>query len=344
MQRSGAAAALTAFLLGGCIVSFEGYELGSSGGGGMSGGGGASGGGAGGTSGGGGAGTSGGGTSGGGATGTSGGGASGGGAAGGGASGSGGTSGGGASGASGGSGTGGATGQCPSPPGTSPMIQVAKPGGGEYCIDAFEVTNAHYRSFEVAAGTKTQHSQCGSNTSFAPAASPNCNYDWVNKASNPVACIDWCDAWAFCNFVGKRLCGGYDGQPGHPSSSADPALSQWFNACSAAGSRSYCWGNLYNESTWDTCNGLEHAQPGTVEVSSLASCQGGYPGIFHMSGNVREWEDSCSTAGSCATRGGGFFDSGGTGTGPSLACSSSVLEGRLTFARDRGFRCCADLP
>lgn len=327
MRRLGAVAASIAIGLSGCVVSFEGYELAPSSGGSS----GASGVGA-----------------------TGGGGASGGAGTGGGSAGSGGASGdsgapsgGGSAGASGNAGSagGGAAGQCPNQPGMSPMVKVPRPGGGgEYCIDAFEVTNAEYRSFETIANTNTQRVECqGTNTSFEPQSLANCNYDWVNLASNPVACVDWCDAWAYCAFVGKRLCGGYDAGAVDPSNSGDPAKNQWFNACSAGDTKDYCWGDLYNEGTWNTCNGLEHAAPGTVEVTSLSSCQGGFNGIFHMSGNVREWEDACDGSGNCSTRGGGFLDSGGTGTGASLACTSAVLEGRMTAARDRGFRCCAEL-
>ena len=45
-----------------------------------------------------------------------------------------------------------------------------------------------------------------------------------------------------------------------------------------------------------------------VPVASLPGCQGGYPGVFDMSGNVEEVEDSCDDAGTCYSRGGSFVD------------------------------------
>ena len=52
----------------------------------------------------------------------------------------------------------------------------------------------------------------------------------------------------------------------------------------------------------------------TVPVGSLAGCQGGFPGVFDMSGNAAEWEDSCGRAAAdastakdpCILRGGSY--------------------------------------
>ena len=67
--------------------------------------------------------------------------------------------------------------------------------------------------------------------------------------------------------------------------------------------------------------------------------------IYDLSGNVAEWENSCSnTTGasdSCAVRGGGY-DSPGT-AGSALTCATSAAQpnmARNTQAADIGFRCC----
>jgi formylglycine-generating enzyme required for sulfatase activity len=60
-----------------------------------------------------------------------------------------------------------------------------------------------------------------------------------------------------------------------------------------------------------------------------------------MSGNVAEWEWSCSSSASdtaCSTRGGSYLD------GPyEVRCAGSISLGRHEAAENVGFRCCANL-
>ena len=83
----------------------------------------------------------------------------------------------------------------------------------------------------------------------------------------------------------------------------------------------------------------------TVPVGSKATCEGGFPGLFDLSGNVREWEDSCDgmtdRSDICRARGGSIFSYGGA----YLSCGFGDTGGRA--ARDdnkwfAGFRCCHD--
>lgn len=78
------------------------------------------------------------------------------------------------------------------------------------------------------------------------------------------------------------------------------------------------------------------------DVKELTTCEGGYPGLFDMSGNAWEWEDSCDADGadpaktSCSIRGGDFSE------GPStMGCASSVSQDRIGPGRF-GFRCCSN--
>jgi formylglycine-generating enzyme len=221
------------------------------------------------------------------------------------------------------------------------MIAVPDPSGRVYCVDATEVTQQQYKSFlDTLPDPAAQQPPCDGNASFSPASS--CQFDWQSR--RPVACVDWCDARAFCSKYGKRLCGAIGGGTLRPADATDPTKSEWFNACSRGGTRLYAYGDNYSMETWDTCQGLESAGS-TVSVGSKLECQGGYSGLFDMSGNVREWEGACDGAGLCASRGGGFLDSGylSSPTPESLRCSSARLV-PLTQAEDeRGFRCCADL-
>src|SRR5262249_40663852 len=111
-------------------------------------------------------------------------------------------------------------------------------------------------------------------------------------ADRPVHAVDWCDAFAYCAWAGKRLCGRIAGGSVDPTFGTDLASeSEWYNACSRGGQHAYPYGDTYDPRA---CNGLEYGA-GTgpqLPVGSLSSCTGGFAGLFDMSGNVSEWEDS----------------------------------------------------
>lgn len=215
------------------------------------------------------------------------------------------------------------------------MVEVPKPGGGTYCIDAYEVTQQSYQAFlAVAPNLGDQIAECQSNGSFTP----SCSFNPANMAFEPVVCVDWCDAYAYCQLVGKRLCGNVDGGANPVASAADAAQSQWYAACSVAGTKAFPYGNIY---TGTKCNGLDSGFTGTTDVGMFAQCVGGYPGIFDMSGNAREWEDSCSGS-TCMQRGGGWLDSQSSSP-HSLRCDSAGMATRSQANNEVGFRCCADL-
>jgi formylglycine-generating enzyme required for sulfatase activity len=239
--------------------------------------------------------------------------------------------GGGGSSSGGAGGSGGVPVSCPSEGG--PMISVAV-GGDAYCIDATEVTQASYQGFLAAGPDPTmQIPACTGNSSFTP----SCTFDPVPEPNQPVVCVDWCDAIAFCTFVGKRLCGKIGGGSSTVAAASDPAQSQWYRACSEAGARLYPYGNLYQP---DTCNGLDSPFTGTANVALLAQCNGGYQGLYDMSGNTREWEDACD-GNNCLQRGGGWLDSD-TSSPHSLRCDSDGVASRSQSSDQVGFRCCAD--
>src|SRR6185295_16488134 len=106
----------------------------------------------------------------------------------------------------------------------------------------------------------------------------------------PVVCVDFCDAFAYCALVGKRVCGAIGGGRGRFGSATDATSSQWFAACSGGGKHAYPYGDTYEGSA---CNGIDKGG-NLVDTGSIATCVGGYPGLFDMSGNVYEWEDACT--------------------------------------------------
>jgi formylglycine-generating enzyme len=234
------------------------------------------------------------------------------------------------------------------------LVEIPKPGGGIFCIDRSEVTNSDYAAFlATKPSTLVQSSECSANVDFAPASdATSCTqYDPLNKPKVPVACVNWCDAKAYCAWAGKRLCGKIGGGANAPADFANASKSEWFTACSHAGALKFPYGASGDIYDGSACVGADH---GSLRPSAVptASCQGGYDGVFDMSGNVSEWENSCAAStglsDQCSYRGGSYLDLD-TGTTPSLLCNSgtsttpkAVTKARSTRDKEIGFRCCAD--
>jgi formylglycine-generating enzyme len=215
---------------------------------------------------------------------------------------------------------------CPSGRGPS-MVDV-----GPFCIDATEVTTAQYNTFLLAGPSLSdQRSECAWNTSFLPGN--GWTYDPA-RADYPIANVDWCDAFAFCKWAGKRLCGKIDG--GVADFNDFGAISnEHYYACSAAATRVYPYGNTLDPSA---CNGVELDAGGPLPVGSLTRCQGGVPRLFDMSGNVEEWQNFCQGDGGPTDQcldGTGAFDFGGT------RCDFRDSDNRGGSFPDVGIRCCA---
>jgi formylglycine-generating enzyme required for sulfatase activity len=210
-----------------------------------------------------------------------------------------------------------------------------------FCIDSTEVTGAQYERFVTAkAGdTSGQVAGCTDNTTYVPSGAWPIASDALNQ---PVTHVDWCDAHAFCSWAGKRLCGRIGGSPNPFEAYADELRSQWYRVCSNGGRNAYPYGSTF---VAGTCNGSADGCTATcafIDVATSTGCQGSgaYAGVFDLSGNVMEWEDSCGTpdAGAevCRLRGGSIFARGES----EMACDADSSDTRLHTAPGIGFRCC----
>lgn len=175
-----------------------------------------------------------------------------------------------------------------------------------YCIDSTEVTIAQYMQFVTDGGAGvSQAPVCAWNVTYAPAidgtGDPRCtpgNVDPLVRPDNPITCVDWCDAFAYCEWAGKRLCGAITG--GSLTYDNITANSQWYLACATTASNTYP--NDSNDGGSCILGGS-----GSIPVGT-SGCNGGYPGLSDMVGNVEEWVDSCDNAGEADGGGGTSFD------------------------------------
>lgn len=206
--------------------------------------------------------------------------------------------------------------------------------GAGFQIDSVEVNNGQYAAMlEVEFGAEALPAGCEWKSGFTP-------QDWADGPADdlPVVGVDWCDAAMFCAWVGKRLCGAIGGGPGDADVADDPDSDEWYSACSGAGASDYPYGASYDAAA---CNGDESGLGMLVPSGSLATCEGGLPELFDMSGNVWEWTNACEAEGGdastqCRRRGGGRHSDL-----DALRCSLDSLRARGTRDNSFGIRCCA---
>ncbi len=231
---------------------------------------------------------------------------------------------------------------CPSGKGRD-MINVAD----LFCIDSTEVTIAQYNQFLTAGKAPGSLGEpmpaCTFNKSYAPSGM---GYDPGTPITYPVTYVNWCDAFAYCAWAGKRLCGEM-GDGGPTTSAAFATLqNEHYYACSAGGTRMYPYGSTYSMTA---CNGSMNHGTGMsaaeLPAGVLGTCVGGFTGLFDMVGNVEEWQNGCALSGDAGAgpgdmclHGTGSFDYG------TPACDFIFQDRRDYQYGDVGIRCCASLP
>lgn len=234
--------------------------------------------------------------------------------------------------------------RCACPSGMVVASDPPSPSGavGSYCIDAWEVSYQQYAVFvNGSPSLASMPPGCAWNKDFIPS-----NGYAVPSALNtaPVRGVNWCQAYTYCETQDppRHLCGKIDGGPvaWGTQDFADPKVDQWFNACSTQGHQTYPYGQSFVAAK---CNGgaLANAGDSASQTQNFwASCLGGVSDLYQMSGNVAEWEDSCSgTTGAtdtCRVRGGSYASADSAG----LQCNADATQRRDYQGADVGFRCC----
>lgn len=210
---------------------------------------------------------------------------------------------------------------------------------GKFEIDAYEVTNKDYAAFLAAPVAKEiLGPECVQDTGFLPGG------PWPpapEKAEFPVVYVDWCDAYAYCKWAGKRLCGAIGGGPGGFGllEIKDKNSDQWFRACSGTNGNVYPYGAAFKEAQ---CNDDWAMKNGPVQVGSMPGCKGSLTQLLDMSGNVWEMTDACDGDGpqaNCLRRGGSYMSDDPV----DLRCDLQSFRKRNLKYDHVGFRCCTDL-
>ncbi|MBX3246651.1 MAG: SUMF1/EgtB/PvdO family nonheme iron enzyme [Myxococcales bacterium] len=242
----------------------------------------------------------------------------------------------------------------------SPLVSVRNPlePTQPIRIDATEVTQGQYQRFLEAtnggAEVSGQPTYCAWNTTYAPGT--ECFGPRVAEILacdvRPQTCVDWCDAYMYCQWVGKRLCGRIRDGVGHPLVSAATLNDEWYVACSSGQQYAYSPGSsdeVYKCNTLD-CFAAQSCtySPGQTRIvppGSMPDCQSpsdNYHGVYDLTGNIWEWTNACDGSDGpddiCAYRG-GSISHGGSG----VRCD--VIPNRRTRSyqsSEVGFRCCAD--
>ena len=237
------------------------------------------------------------------------------------------------------------------------MVRVpANQGSSPFCMDATEVTVAAYKQMRESG--------------YLPLSVPGCympdpfEVSWFDRAGMergsdyPAGGMTWCQAQAYCTWKGKRLCGAESGEGlDLQGQDVEPELLQrteWVSACSRHGAQAYSYGDNFNP---DACP-LRLEGGGfvsTAPAGSTSSCEGGYPGLFDLSGSLWEWTNACSVtanARACLAMGGAatvlpdqIAQAEGAGR---CSLDSTILLDTLTPSEvdwpEIGARCCADVP
>lgn len=235
----------------------------------------------------------------------------------------------------------GATRVCTCPQG---MVIAPVAGGGSYCIDQYEATKQEYDIFMQASAPVPPGlpAECAGNI-YQP------SNGWpYTEGRTPINYVDWCDAYVYCAYRGKHLCGRIGGGASSPAELANAEHNEWYNACSGQGVNEYPYGHVYEpKCKVDAPTGEFALQSvGPAPIPPVSTCAGGATGLYHMSGNAAEWENSCDAEGNCLVRGGSRASVPDAEDIENRSLKAARCDARLSAPRrddtdpNISFRCC----
>jgi len=213
-------------------------------------------------------------------------------------------------------------------------------------MDRTEVTKGHYKAFLTEVGTSAYNlaskyddlrnfSNCAkANYELGPKGftEPDHVFEWNEKDS--MHDVDACDAYAYCRWAGKRLCGKMGGGIGTEKSGSSPETSEWMWACTNGGTTKFPTGSSYEPGV---CV-LNHKH----EEGKESQCRGTnspYDQIENLLGGVLEFTSECNWNENSIAYGCGVRGSSSVGKPDQLDCSIGVTG---LIDGGGGIRCCAD--
>ena len=147
---------------------------------------------------------------------------------------------------------------------------------GAFYLDQSPVTNAQFRRFVEASGHVTGAETAeeawgfdGENYRMISGLNWR-NYDCEGRVQHPVVLVNWFDASAFANWIGKRL----------------PTEAEWEKAAQGGIANDYPWGNVLPDGT----QSIFAAQPAKLPPTRPVGCYAPNAyGVFDMVGHVWQW-------------------------------------------------------
>ena len=137
----------------------------------------------------------------------------------------------------------------------------------------------------------------------------------------PSQYMSWFQAKRACENSGKELC----------------SLEVWRHACSKGGRKTYPYGDAYDPKS---CNGVEYQNSDAViKTGSAGECEGGFTGLFDMSGNLAEYLNAFRDGAAEVILAGGYSAL----SDRQLKCESTITdfpETSLDSCWQHGVRCC----
>lgn len=240
------------------------------------------------------------------------------------------------------------------------MVQVTSLTGVAYCIDSTEVTQSQYALF-LAQADATKLSLPGRCATVPIVSAPppwtdtnsiSCGsyYNPEKRPNAPMTCLDWCQAHAYCQWAGKRLCGAIGGDATTQDNALNASKDEWYNACSNQGKTKHPYGNEYEAGAcYDQARVMSNLdiQPQDFtwgpellpDVSLQQGCHGQdgpFQYIYDLDGSVSEWVNDSPGTYKGALRG-GVAVFGEEASGCQLATDTTPEPNAYV-----GFRCCAD--